>query len=83
MLVIRNGGNELFSMNGQVKGSRWLVNPNIGYELFCMRRHDPTFPCYVRAPDRTFWEAAGFYDPTTDNTAKVNDRVGVDDRHGC
>ena len=57
-------------------GSRWLVNPNSGYEVLNMRRHDSMFPCYLRAPDRTFWEAAGFHDSATELTAKFNDRLG-------
>ena len=48
-----------------------------------MRIRGSTLPCYLRAPDRTFWEAPGFHDLSTDLTAKFNDLVGVDDRYGC
>ena len=41
------------------KDSRWLVNPNSGQQLAHMRFSSPGFPCYLRHPDVSFWEAVG------------------------
>jgi len=39
--------------------SRWLVNPNSGRKLEEMRVNNKGFPCYVKHPDVSFWEAVG------------------------
>ena len=43
------------------KGGRWMVNPHSGHELSDKRAHDRSYPCYLRHPDLSFWEAAGFH----------------------
>ena len=37
--------------------SRWLVNPNSGRKLEEMRVNNKGFPCYIKHPDASFWEA--------------------------
>ena len=39
--------------------SKWLVNPNTGKHLVHMRRNNAAFPCYLRHPDVSFWDAVG------------------------
>ena len=39
--------------------SHWMVNPNSGCKLAEMRANDAAFPCYIKHPDVSFWEAVG------------------------
>ena len=42
-----------------------MVNPNSGHKLAEMRGRNREFPCYLKHPDVSFWEAVGHYEGET------------------
>ena len=42
--------------------AHWMVNPNSGNKLAGMRVNNTEFPCYLKHPDVSFWEAVGHHE---------------------
>ena len=65
------------------KDARRTVNPNSGHALNTTRQDNPNFPGYIKHPDRSFWEAAGFHYQIMGGTNKFNRKVAEANRYGC
>ena len=42
--------------------SKWLVNPDTGKHLLNTRKNNRSFPCYLKHPDVSFWDAVGHHE---------------------
>jgi len=58
-----------------------MVNPNTGHKLAEMRVNNPEFPCYLKHPDISFWEAVGHYEGQTNR--KMNWPASLTRAGGC
>ena len=47
------------------------------------READRDFSCYIKHPDRSFWEAARFRDPISEGTNQLSKVVTEANRCGC